>query len=100
MHITNIQYDTNFLSCTWRVALNTSINYSRKSKSTGLVLSCDLKLVGSTNWLIGQDESFQVEILYDCINELTAFNKAIILLYPDGNSHEEISTIIAGRGFV
>jgi RNA polymerase sigma-70 factor (ECF subfamily) len=85
--------DSKISTWIYRVALNTSINYSRKSKSTSLVSSSDLKLVNSTNWLIEQDESSQGEILYDCINELNALNKAIILLYLDGNSHEEISTI-------
>jgi RNA polymerase sigma-70 factor (ECF subfamily) len=85
--------DSKISTWIYRVALNTSINYSRKCKSSGLVSLSDLKLVDRINWLIEQDESSQAETLYDCINELNAFNKAIILLYLEGNSHEEISTI-------
>lgn len=85
--------DSKISTWIYRVALNTSINYSRRCKSSSLVSLSDLKLVNRINWLIEQDESSLTEILYDCINELNAFNKAIILLYLDGNSHEEISTI-------
>jgi RNA polymerase sigma-70 factor, ECF subfamily len=85
--------DSKISTWIYRVALNTSINYSRKYRSTRLVSSSDLKLVNRINWLIEQDESSQAETLYDCINELNAMNKAIILLYLDDNSHEEISII-------
>jgi RNA polymerase sigma-70 factor (ECF subfamily) len=53
---------------TWiyRVALNTAMNYKRDS---------------------------HIEILYDCIAELDAFSKAIVLLYLDGYRHEEIAEI-------
>jgi RNA polymerase sigma-70 factor (ECF subfamily) len=80
---------------TWiyRVALNTAINYNRKSKKTDFILTSDLKLVNISNCLIEQDDSSQAEILYDCINQLNALDKAIVLLYLDGNSHEEISAI-------
>lgn len=43
--------------------------------------------------LIEQDNSPDIEILYQCIKELNEINKAIILLYLDGNSHDEISDI-------
>jgi RNA polymerase sigma-70 factor (ECF subfamily) len=38
-------------------------------------------------------DSSPSEILYQCIDELNQLNKAIILLYLDGNSHDEISEI-------
>jgi len=45
-------------------------------------------------WLAEQDNSSELEILYNCIDELNEINKAIILLYLDGNSHDEISEIM------
>ena len=81
---------------TWiyRVALNTSMNYKRKKKNDSLFLSLnDFKKYDTFPWLIEQDNSSDIEVLYQCINELNEINKAIILLYLDGNSHDEISEI-------
>ncbi len=81
---------------TWiyRVALNTSMNYKRKKKKDSLFFSLnDLKKEDNYPWLQEQDHSPDLDILYQCIEELNEINKAIILLYLDGNSHEEISEI-------
>ncbi|MDP2336123.1 MAG: RNA polymerase sigma factor [Bacteroidota bacterium] len=81
---------------TWiyRVALNTSLNYKRKKKNDSLFyLLNDFKHVDNLSWIIEQDHSEESEILYKCIDELNEINKAIILLYLDGNSHDEISEI-------
>jgi RNA polymerase sigma-70 factor, ECF subfamily len=81
---------------TWiyRVALNTSMNYKRKKKKDSLFFSLnDLKKEDNYPWFQEQDNSSDLDILYQCIEELNEINKAIILLYLDGNSHEEISEI-------
>ena len=81
---------------TWiyRVALNTSLNYKRKKKNDALFNHLiDFKKVDNLSWLKEQDYSEESEILYKCIDELNEINKAIILLYLDGNSHDEISEI-------
>jgi RNA polymerase sigma-70 factor (ECF subfamily) len=81
---------------TWiyRVALNTSMNFHRKKKSDKLYFPSDLKQFENSNWWISEpSDSEQSEILYQCIDELDKLNKAIILLYLDGNSHDEISEI-------
>ena len=81
---------------TWiyRVALNTSMNYKRKRKNDSLFFFLDdFKKDDAFPWLIEQENSSEIEILYQCINELNEINKAIILLYLDGNSHDEISEI-------
>jgi len=82
---------------TWiyRVAINTSMNYKRKKKKDSFFSFLDdFKKVDSFPWLIEQDNSSESEILYNCIDELNEINKAIILLYLDGNSHDEISEIM------
>jgi RNA polymerase sigma-70 factor (ECF subfamily) len=84
---------------TWiyRVALNTSMNYKRKKKKDSLFYSInDFKKDEIIPWLIQQEQesSSELELLYTCIDELNEINKAIILLYLDGNSHDEISEIM------
>ena len=80
---------------TWiyRIALNTSMNYKRKREKDRLFFLDDLKQIENLSWLIEQPDSSNSEILYQCIDELNQLNKAIILLYLDGNSHDEISEI-------
>lgn len=80
---------------TWiyRISLNISMNYKRKRSNTALFTSLnDCK--NEISVLIEQDDTPQLESLYNCIDELSEINKAIILLYLDGNSHDEISKII------
>ena len=80
---------------TWiyRVAINTSMNFNRKKKSDILYFPSDLKQFENQNWITEPPDSSHSEILYQCIDELNQLNKAIILLYLDGNSHDEISEI-------
>jgi RNA polymerase sigma-70 factor, ECF subfamily len=80
---------------TWiyRVAINTSMNFDRKKKSDKLYFASDLEQFDSPNWITETPDSTHCEILYQCIDELNQLNKAIILLYLDGNSHDEISEI-------
>jgi len=44
-------------------------------------------------WFFSEEDTSASEILYDCIDSLDDLNKAIILLYLDGNTHDEISAI-------
>jgi RNA polymerase sigma-70 factor (ECF subfamily) len=80
---------------TWiyRVALNTSMNYKRKRKKDDLLFFTDFGNVDNNKWFIEDDNSSESQILFQCIEELNEINKAIILLYLDGKSHEEISEI-------
>ena len=85
--------DSRISTWIYRVALNTSMNYKREKEKDKLFFPDDLKQFESQNWLIEQQDSSHSDILYQCIDELNELNKAIILLYLDGNSHEEISDI-------
>jgi RNA polymerase sigma-70 factor (ECF subfamily) len=69
------------------------MNYKRKKKNDRLIFLDDLKQIDNLSWLIEQSDSSQSEILYRCIDELNDINKAIILLYLDGNSHDEIEQL-------
>lgn len=85
--------DSKISTWIYRIALNTSMNYKRKREKERLFFLDDLKQVENISWLIEQPDSTNSEILYQCIDELNQLNKAIILLYLDGNSHDEISDI-------
>jgi RNA polymerase sigma-70 factor (ECF subfamily) len=85
--------DSKISTWIYRIALNTSMNYKRKREKDRLFFLDDLKQIENQSWLIEQLDSSHSEILYQCIDELNQLNKAIILLYLDGNSHDEISDI-------
>jgi RNA polymerase sigma-70 factor, ECF subfamily len=85
--------DSKISTWIYRIALNTSMNYKRKREKDSLFFLDDLKQIENLSWLIDQPESSNSEVLYQCIDELNQLNKAIILLYLDGNSHDEISEI-------
>ena len=85
--------DSKISTWIYRIALNTSMNYKRKREKDRLFFLDDLKQIENQSWLIEQPDSSHSEILYQCIDELNQLNKAIILLYLDGNSHDEISDI-------
>jgi RNA polymerase sigma-70 factor (ECF subfamily) len=85
--------DSKISTWIYRIALNTSMNYKRKREKDRLFFLDDLKQIENQSWLIEQADSSHSEVLYQCIDELNQLNKAIILLYLDGNSHDEISDI-------
>ena len=87
--------DSKISTWIYRVALNTAINYKRKKKNDSLFSFLnDFRKEEITPWLVEQEESDESEVLYQCIDELNEINKAIVLLYLDGNSHAEISEIM------
>jgi len=87
--------DSKISTWIYRVALNTSMNYKRKKRNDLLLLPLnDFKREDIVPWLIEQDNSSELEVLYNCIDELNEINKAIIMLYLDGKSHDEISEIM------
>ena len=79
---------------TWmyRVALNTAMNYRRKSRKKRDFLQDSIGFYPNEP-SSEADLNPQVELLYDCIAELDEFSKAIILLYLDGHRHNEIAEI-------
>ena len=85
--------DSKISTWIYRIALNTSMNYKRKQEKDRLFFLDDFKQFENQSWLVEQLDSSHTEILYQCIDELNQLNKAIILLYLDGNSHDEISDI-------
>lgn len=79
---------------TWiyRIALNTAMNYNRNTRRNRDFIQTAIEL---QNMDLSNEsaENPLIEILYDCIDELDEFNKAIVLLYLDGYDHNEIAEI-------
>ncbi len=80
---------------TWiyRVALNVSIAHKRKEKNRKKVNEPlgNLLVEPKVNTSLENEKTQQ---LYHFINQLDKFNKAIIVLYLDGYSYQEISDIV------
>ncbi|MBL0358873.1 MAG: sigma-70 family RNA polymerase sigma factor [Chitinophagaceae bacterium] len=79
---------------TWmyRIALNTAIAHLNKAKRKGNHLPIDEGLLNRTDSTDNLKEE-QAKILYDRIKQLDTIEKAIILLYLEGKSYEEIASI-------
>ena len=79
---------------TWmyRIALNTAITNLKKEKRKGNRVSIDVSLlskIDQTDTLIDD----RIKILYSHIKGLNTIEKGIVLLYLEGKSYDEISTI-------
>ena len=92
-------YDDNRVWSTWmyRVALNVAISYLRKESKR---IPADSKLLEDVRALNhenhdDQDElQGQIAFLYAFINQLKKFDRALMLLYLDDHSYQEIADIL------
>ena len=75
----------------WRVSLNTCLTAERKKKRSveTVPLSMDINLFTDTD-----DDTRQIQQLYSRINKLGVVDRAIILLWLENMSYEEIGQII------
>ena len=75
----------------WRVCLNTCISSERKKKRRveTVPLSVDIDLFNDDD-----SDSRQIRMLYDRINQLGPFDRAIVLLWLENMSYEEIGAVI------
>lgn len=90
------KFDGSCKVSTWvyRISLNVSMNYKRKISKALIFTSLEwFKEKEVPLWIEDSDDFSQLDLLYNSIGELNEINKAVVLLYLDGNSHEEISEI-------
>ena len=75
----------------WRVSLNTCSNQERKKKSRiqTVPLSVDIDLYNDED-----TNSRQIRMLYDRINRLDVFDRAIILLWLENMSYQDIADVV------
>ncbi|MBQ5637542.1 MAG: sigma-70 family RNA polymerase sigma factor [Alistipes sp.] len=75
----------------WRVSLNTCSNYERKRR--GSVQTIPLS-VGIDLYNDDDDHTIQIQQLYDRINRLEPFDRAIILLRLENMTYQEIANVV------
>ena len=74
----------------WRVSFNTCITQERKKKRTSSIpLSMEIDLFNDKD-----EDTRQVQMLYDRIHQLKPFDRAIVLLWLENMSYEEIAAIV------
>lgn len=86
----NFKGESSIRTWIWRVSLNTCISSERKkSKLPTIPLSMDINLYEDTD-----EDSRQIQMLYKRINRLKPFDRAIVLLWLDNLSYDEIAAIV------
>ena len=75
----------------WRVSLNTCNNQERKKKSSvqTIPLSIDIDLYNDDDV-----QSKQIQMLYDRINRLDVFDRAISLLWLENMNYQDIADVV------
>lgn len=82
-----------FSTWMYRVALNVAISFYRlESTRTKHVISDDQRLLNVSDESTSQSEDLR--LLYEFIAGLDPLNKALILLYLDGNNYQEIAGVL------
>lgn len=83
--------DSSVKTWIWRVSLNTCNSLERKKKSSvqTIPLSVDIDLYNDTD-----AKSKQVKMLYDRINRLDVFDRAIILLWLENMNYQDIANVM------
>jgi RNA polymerase sigma factor (sigma-70 family) len=82
-----------FSTWMYRIALNVAISfYRRESTRTRHLISDDDRLLNAIDETASQSEDLR--LLYEFIAELDPLNKALILLYLDGNNYKEIADVL------
>jgi RNA polymerase sigma-70 factor (ECF subfamily) len=85
--------DSAFTTWMYRVALNTALMYSRKKKKESRALPIDNVPASEVPREEHEDDE-GVRVLYECIQELAALDRAIVLLHLEERTNEEIAHIL------
>jgi RNA polymerase sigma-70 factor (ECF subfamily) len=89
------KFDERYRFSTWmyRIALNVAISfYRRESTRTRHVISGGEHLLEAIDDTQSQPED--IRLLYQFIEGLDPLNRALVLLYLDGNSYQEIADVL------
>lgn len=87
----NYRGESSLKTWVWRVSLNTCSNQERKKKSRirTVPLSIDIDLYNDED-----AGSRQIQMLYDRINRLDVFDRAIILLWLENMTYQDIADVV------
>ncbi|MCR8559024.1 sigma-70 family RNA polymerase sigma factor [Mucilaginibacter sp. BJC16-A38] len=86
--------DSKFSTWLYQVAINTAMTGFRKEKRSPLTRGPDGKVPDVADVNFGEQETEQLEQLYSAINQLNDIEKALVMLYLDGKSYEEMENIM------
>src|SRR5580700_5056398 len=89
------KFDERYRFSTWmyRIALNVAISfYRRENRRTRYVISDEERLLEAIDETKTQPE--EIRLLYEFIEVLDPLNKALVLLYLDGNNYQEIAVVL------
>ena len=91
MTFPNYRGESSLKTWIWRVSLNTCSNQERKKKSRirTVPLSIDIDLYNDED-----AGSRQIQMLYDRINRLDVFDRAIILLWLENMTYQDIADVV------
>lgn len=86
----SFRHESKISTWIWRVSFNTCISADRKKKRKKEVrLSMDVNLFESPD-----EDSRQIRMLHERIHRLQPFDRAIVMLWLEGISYEEIGAIV------
>ena len=91
------KFDGRVKISTWiyRIALNTAISFYRNDcKLNGKKIKIDEAIITLSDTEYDFETDEQISILYQFIEKLDGFDKALILLYLDDNKYKEIAEIL------
>ena len=83
--------DSDIKTWIWRVSLNTCSNQERKKQSRVQTVSL---LVDIDLYQDEDEHSKQIQMRYDRINRLDVFDRAIILLWLENMSYQDIANVV------
>ena len=89
------RFDERCRFSTWmyRIALNVAISfYRRENTRTRYVISDEEQLLQAIDSTLSQPT--EVSLLYEFIERLNPLDKALALLYLDGNTYQEIADVL------
>lgn len=89
------RYDDRYMETTWiyRIALNVAISFHRRGRRHGEGrVSLDAHAI--TIAAASVEPSEDVQLLLRCIDDLSALDKALVLLYLDGKDHTSIADVL------
>ena len=89
--ISSFEGRSNLRTWVWRVSLNTCISADRQKRRRGesVPLKMDIDLYNDTD-----RDTKQIKMLHERINRLGPFDRAIIMLWLENMSYEEIGAIV------
>jgi len=90
------RYDPRYRETTWiyRIALNTAISFQRRERRHHAGRSASEEHLITVAAPAEAEPGEDVQRLLDCIEDLGALDKALVLLYLDGNDHASIAEVL------